>query len=251
MITPIGSTTLSACTVIGITLAIASVAGCKHKAQQAGALKATAAGTSLVESSGGHQLGATGTTLKDPLVVQVNDDQGTAVAGALVEFHGPSGVSFEPAAMLTDSSGQATTAVTLGTVAGRYQLSVVTAGKSKTVTLQTVETALGYQQRLGSILNTKYCSRCHDPESSPEQVSNIDNLEVKPHPFAEGSTLNKMSDMDLMAMIQHGGPALNRSALMPPYGNTLGPSDVRALISYIRAVADPPYEPAGTVYARK
>jgi mono/diheme cytochrome c family protein len=117
--------------------------------------------------------------------------------------------------------------------------------------LESVETAFGYQQRLGSILNEKYCSRCHDPESSPERVSNIENLEVKPHAFAEGSTLNKMSDTDLMAMIQHGGPALNRSALMPPYGNTLGPSDVRALISYIRAVAEPPYEPAGTVYARK
>ena len=251
MIGPVRSNTLSACTVMGTILAIASVAGCKHPAQQAGTLKATAAGTALVESSGSHQLGATGTALKDPLVVQVNDDQGTAVAGALVEFHGPSGVSFEPAAMLTDSSGQATTAVTLGTAAGRYQLSAVTAGKSKAVTLETVETALGYQQRLGSILNAKYCSRCHDPESSPEQVSNFDNLEVKPHAFAEGNTLNKMTDPDLMAIILHGGPALNRSALMPPYGNTLSPADVRALILYIRAVADPPYEPAGTVYARK
>jgi mono/diheme cytochrome c family protein len=251
MIRPVLSNRLTACTVMGTILAMASVAGCKHPAQQAGALKATAAGTALVESSGGHQLGATGTVLKDPLVVQVNDDQGTAVAGALVEFHGPSGVSFDPAAMLTDSSGQATTAVTLGTVAGRYQLSAVTAGKSKPVTLESVETALGYQQRLGFILNAKHCSRCHDPESSPEQVSNFDNLEVKPHAFAEGSTLNKMSDADLMAIIQHGGPALNRSALMPPYGNTLTAADVRALISYIRVVADPPYEPAGTVYARK
>jgi mono/diheme cytochrome c family protein len=54
-----------------------------------------------------------------------------------------------------------------------------------------------------------------------------------------------------MSIILHGGPALNRSTLMPPYGNTLSPADARALISYTRAVADPPYEPAGTVYARK
>src|ERR1035438_9359966 len=89
-------------------------------------LKATAAGTAIVESSGGHQVGVTGTLLKDPLVVQVNDDQGTAVPGALVEFHGPADVNFDPAAMVTDSSGQATTSVTLGTIAGRYQLSAVT-----------------------------------------------------------------------------------------------------------------------------
>ena len=232
-------------------LALATLAGCKRNAIPVPGLKATTAGTAIVESSGGHQIGATGTALQDPLVVQVNDDQGTAVPGALVEFHGPAGVSFDPAAMLTDSSGQATTSVTLGAIAGRYQLSAVTPGKSRPVTLEIVETALGYQQRLGSILADKYCNRCHDPESSPERVSNYDNLAVKPHPFTEGDTLNKMSDADLTSIIVHGGPALNRSALMPPYGNTLTAADVRALIAYTRAVADPPYQPAGTVYARK
>jgi cytochrome c553 len=227
------------------------MAGCKRSGPPAAGLKATAAGTAIVESSGGHQVGVTGTALKDPVVVQINDDQGTAVPGALVEFHGSAGVSFDPAAMLTVSSGQATTSVTLGTIAGRYRLSAVTTGKSKPVSLDIVETALGYQQRVGSILADKYCSRCHDSESSSERVSNYDNLEVKPHAFTDGATLNKMSDTDLTSIIQHGGPALNRSALMPPYGSTLSPADVRALISYIRAVADPPYEPAGTVYARK
>ena len=232
-------------------LTVAALASCNHKGQLSPALKATAAGTALVESSGGHQLGATGTALKDPLVVQVNDDQGTAVAGALVEFHGPAGVSFEPAAMLTDSSGQATTSVTLGGLSGGYRLTAVTPGKTKPVILESVETALGYQERLGSTLNEKYCSRCHDPESSPERVSNFENLEVKPHPFSEGVFLNRMSDPDLASIIGHGGPALNRSALMPPFGNTLSASDMKALIAYIRTVADPPYEPAGTVYARK
>jgi len=159
-----------------LLLALAALSGCKRNTAPASGLKATAAGTAIVESSGGHQVGATGTVLQDPLVVQVNDDQGTAVPGALVEFHCPAGVSFDPAAMLTDSSGQATTSVTLGAIAGRYQLSAVTQGKTRPVTLEIVETALGYQQRLGSILADKYCTRCHDPESSPERVSNYDNL---------------------------------------------------------------------------
>ena len=239
---------ISACMAL---LALALLAGCKHAAPPAAGLKGTAEGSALVETSGGKQVGVTGTALKDPLVVQVNDEQGTAVPGALVEFHGSAGVHFDPAMMLTDSSGQATTLVTLGTIAGRYRLSAMTPGKSKPVSLDIVETALAYQQRVGSILADKYCVRCHDQESSPERVSNFENLEVKPHPFAEGETLNKMSDADLTSIIQHGGPALSRSALMPPYGNTLSAADVRALIAYIRAVADPPYEPAGTVYSRK
>ncbi len=247
---PTAPTTFRASAAVAL-LSLTLLAGCKHSAPPHAGLKATAQGSALVESSGGHQVGVTGTALKDPLVVQVKDDQGTAVPGALVEFHGPGGVSFDPAAALTDPSGQATTSVTLGSIAGRYQLSAVTPGKAKPVSLDIVETALGYQQRVGSILADKYCSRCHDPESSPQRVSNYDNLEVKPHPFTDGGTLNKMSDADLTSIIQHGGPALNRSALMPPYGSTLSPADVRALISYTRAVADPPYQPAGTVYARK
>jgi mono/diheme cytochrome c family protein len=232
-------------------LSLATLAGCRHSAPANAGLKATAQGTALVESSGGRQVGATGTALKDPLVVQVNDDQGNAVTGALVEFHGPAGVSFDPSAVLTDSSGQATTAVTLGNTSGRYQIDAVTPGKTKPVSLEIVETALDYQERVGAILADKYCNRCHDPESSPVRVSNYDNLEVKPHPFTEGNTLNKMSDADLTSIIQHGGPALNRSALMPPYGNTLNASDVKALIAYTRAVSDPPYQPPGTVYERK
>lgn len=232
-------------------LMLATLAGCKHSAPPEAGLKTMAAGTAIVESSGSHQVGVIGTALKDPLVVQVNDDQGTAVPGALVEFRGTAGASFDPATILTDSSGQATTSVTLGTVGGRYHLSAFTPGKSKPATVDIVETALGYQQRVGSILADKYCNRCHDPESSPERVSNYDNLAVKPHAFTDGATLNKMSDADLTAIIQHGGPALSRSALMPPYGNTLSAADVRAVIAYTRAVADPPYETAGTVYARK
>lgn len=224
--------------------------GCKHPSASSSALKPTATGAAIVLSSGDKQTGPTGTVLANPVVVQVNDDQGTAVTGALVEFHGPAGVVFDPAAVLTDSSGQATTNVRLGTIGGRYQISATTPGKTHEASVQVPETALGYQQQLGSILADKFCSRCHDPESSAERVSNYDNLAVKPHAFTDGATLNKMSDAELLSVIQHGGPALSRSALMPRYGNTLSPVDVQAVIAYIRVVSDPPYRPAGTVYGK-
>ncbi len=209
-------------------------------------------GSALVESSGGKQIGATGMVLGQPVVVQVNDDQGTAVVGAPVIFNGPAGVSFDPAIGTTDTSGQCTTNVRLGGMAGRYQLTARTLTKArKPVELKIEEIALGYQEQVGFQLDDKYCSRCHNPESTAERVSNSDNLEVKPHPFTEGDTLNKMSDADLTAIISHGGPALNKSALMPPYGYTLSKSDIEALIAYIRLISDPPYHAAGTVYAEK
>jgi len=235
-----------------VSLALVS-AGCTRKPGRASALKPTAFGAALVESSGGKQIGATGMVLAQPLVVQVNDEQGTAVTGALVEFSGPAGVSFDPPRGLTDSSGQLTTNVALGSMAGRYQLTARTPKKAQKPVpeLKIEEIAMGYQEQVGFQLDNKYCARCHDPESTPERVSNYDNLETKPHPFTEGDTLNKMSDAELTAIISHGGPALNKSALMPPYGFTLSKTEIEALIAYIRLISDPPYHASGIVYAQK
>jgi len=235
-----------------LILSIAIVAtSCSRKSEFAPLPKPTAFGAAIVESSGGRQFVQTGALLPQPVVVQVNDQQGTAVAGALVEFAAAPGVIVDPASGLTDSSGQATTNISLGGMAGRYQITASTFDKShKKLELKIEEIALAYQQTLGRRLNDQYCDRCHNPESTVERVSNYDNLETKPHPFTEGDTLNKISDAELTAIITHGGPALNKSALMPAWGNTLSKSDVQALISYIRAISDPPSRSAGPVFAK-
>jgi mono/diheme cytochrome c family protein len=234
-----------------LTIALLA-ASCSRKSPSAPMLRPTAFGATIVESSGGKQFAQTGALLPQPVVVQVNDAQGVAVSAALVEFAAAPGVTFDPAQALTDSSGQVTTNVSLGGMAGRYQIEASTFDKAhKTIDLNIEEIALGYQQTLGKRLNDQYCDRCHSPESTVERVSNYDNLEIKPHSFTEGETLNRMSDADLTAIITYGGPALSKSALMPAWGNTLSNADVQALISYIRAISDPPSRSAGPVYAKK
>jgi len=224
---------------------------CLRKTTTAATPKPTAFGAAIVESSGGKQITAVGTSLPQPIVVQVNDEQGNAVPGALVTLSGRSGVSFDPSSGLTDSSGQFTSNIGLGGMAGRYQIMAITLSKSqKKIELKLEEIALGYQEVVGRQINDQYCDRCHNSESTPERVSNYDNLEIKPHAFAEGDTLNKLSDADLTAIITHGGPALNESPLMPPYGYTLSKSDIQAVIAYIRAVSDPPFHGPGLVYAK-
>ena len=223
---------------------------CSRKSAASPALKPTGVGAAIVESSGGKQFAQTGSLLPQPVVVQVNDAQGAAVAGALVEFAAAPGVTFDPPSALSDSSGQVTTNVSLGGMAGRYQITAFTFDKShKKVELKLEEIALGYQQTLGRRLNDQYCDRCHNSESTAERVSNYDNLEVKPHPFSEGDTLNKLSDTDMIAIITNGGPALQKSALMPAWGNTLGNSEIQALIAYIRAVSDPPWRNSEPLYS--
>jgi mono/diheme cytochrome c family protein len=181
----------------------------------------------------------------------VNDAQGSPVAGAAVSLQVNDDAVVTPAAGPTGSDGQLSVAVALGGAAGRYQVVTTTRDKSgKVIELRSDEIALGYQQNVGRQLNETYCSRCHDPESTAERVSNHDNLNAKPHAFTEGSFFNTRSDADLSSIITHGGPALNKSPEMPPYGATLHKADIEALIAYIRAVSDPPYRSKGLVYAK-
>jgi mono/diheme cytochrome c family protein len=228
-----------------------ALGACTRKQAQSSAPAPTAYGAAITEVSGGKQIAAAGALLEQPVVVQVNDAQGNGITGAVVEMRGPAGVSFDPAEAITDSSGQFTAKVWLGGAAGRYQLTAVTRDRSgKAYELKLEETALDYQQVLGRQINQQYCARCHDPESTPERVSNMDNLTIKPHPFTDGETLNRMSDADVVSIITHGGAALNKSAEMPPYGYTLSKGEIQALVAFIRALADPPYPQKGLVYAK-
>ena len=69
-----------------LVLGLALLAVSCSKRSESPALKPTAFGAGMAESSGGKQFAQAGTLLPQPIVVQVNDEQGTAVTGALVEL---------------------------------------------------------------------------------------------------------------------------------------------------------------------
>jgi len=168
----------------GIALVLFSA--CSRAPKAAEAPPAKAFGTALVEVGGGKQAAAIGTALDQPVVVQVNDAQGAPVAGAPVLVAVPGGGAATPAFGLTGTDGQFTAAVVLGGSSGRYQIVASTRDKDgKTVELRLEEVALGYQEIQGRELNLLYCARCHDPESTPERLSNHDNLTAKAHAFTE------------------------------------------------------------------
>jgi mono/diheme cytochrome c family protein len=222
--------------------------GCRHSGQQLP--KPAAYGTQITEVSGGKQLAEVGSTLPQPLVLQVNGNDGNPVTGALVVLHGE-GLQFNPVQALTDSSGQVSVAAQLGFSPGDYQVIAETPKSGGgTATLNLREIALGYEQTLGKTVNDKYCIRCHDPESTPERVSNLDNLSPAPHQFTDGATLNRLSDADLTNMIAHGGPALGKSPQMPAYAATLKPAEIKAVLSFIRTISDPPYQTPGVKYGK-
>lgn len=216
--------------------------GCGKPAPVASKLTPRVYGTQITEQSGGKQVGSVGARLAEPVVVQVNGPDGNGIAGALVSFH-EYGLTFSPAQILTDDSGQASTIVQLGAIPGSYHVVAETPKSGGgTVAVSLREIALGYQEKVGKEVSEKYCIMCHDPESTPERVSNFDNLAPPaPHLLSDGSVLNAMSDAELSKIIADGGPALGKSPQTPAYRDTLTTAEIHAVVAYIRAIADPPY----------
>jgi mono/diheme cytochrome c family protein len=68
----------------------------------------------------------------------------------------------------------------------------------------------------------------------------------------DGKVLNALSDEQLQNMIAMGGSALGKSAMMPSFGRTLTPEEIRSIVVFLRAIAQPPYAPSprlGTRYS--
>lgn len=100
---------------------------------------------------------------------------------------------------------------------------------------------LTYQQAQGKRVFNEACVWCH-ADSTPAGPSNRSNLNPMPSLINDGSVINPLSDEYLQNIIALGGSAVGKSALMPPWGKTLPQDETHAVIAYIRAVAQPPYQ---------
>ena len=103
---------------------------------------------------------------------------------------------------------------------------------------------LTYQQAQGKRIFYHQCVWCH-ADSTPAGPSNRSNLTPIPPLLNDGATLNAESDEFMQNIITLGGSALGKSAMMPPYGKMLSTEEIRSVIAFTRAVAQPPYQPPG------
>jgi len=101
---------------------------------------------------------------------------------------------------------------------------------------------LNYQQAQGKRVFYQYCVWCH-ADATPAGPSNRSNLNPMPPLANDGAVFNPLSDDLLRNTITLGGSAVGKSALMPSWGKTLKSDDVDAVITFYRAVAQPPYQP--------
>jgi mono/diheme cytochrome c family protein len=103
---------------------------------------------------------------------------------------------------------------------------------------------LSYQQAQGKRIFYQQCVWCH-ADATPSGPSNRSNLTPVPSVLNDGATLNAESDEYMQSIITLGGSAMGKSAMMPPYGRMLSAEEIRSVIAFTRAIAQPAYQAPG------
>jgi mono/diheme cytochrome c family protein len=96
--------------------------------------------------------------------------------------------------------------------------------------------ALSAREARGHGVFMQRCSTCHGPQGRGDG-QNAYNLEPSPPDFQ--ASLSRLSAADRRRVIEGGTTALGRSPLCPPWGRSLDPDDVDALLAWLEAAARP------------
>jgi mono/diheme cytochrome c family protein len=101
-------------------------------------------------------------------------------------------------------------------------------------------TLTAHQARGHRVFLTR-CATCHGPQGRGDG-QNAYNLQPPPPDFQ--ASLAKLSLADRRRVVENGTAALGRSPLCPPWGRSLGPDDVDALLAWLDVASRPsPAEP--------
>ena len=95
-----------------------------------------------------------------------------------------------------------------------------------------------YEETQGKLVYTKYCAVCHGQEGQGDGF-NAYNLDPKPRDFSDSAYMKSLSNDQIVQTITGGGRSVNKSVLMPPYGQTLNKQQIRFVAEYVRTFSVP------------
>lgn len=78
-----------------------------------------------------------------------------------------------------------------------------------------------------------YCVQCHGSEGTGKGVNTRD-MSVVPRDHTDAKSMSGRSDEILYKAIKDGGPSIDKSILMPPWGSTLSDEEIKELVQYLR-----------------
>jgi cytochrome c oxidase cbb3-type subunit 3 len=81
------------------------------------------------------------------------------------------------------------------------------------------------------------CAKCHGKSGRGDGQALKDlGAGVTPVDWADKTAMSKLSDADLVKIIDQGGKALGKSKVMPAYRGKLSPEEITQLVAYIRSL---------------
>ena len=80
-----------------------------------------------------------------------------------------------------------------------------------------------------------YCVQCHGTAGSGQGINQTaGGLAVSPRDHGNAAEMSKLSDDDIRLAIAKGGDAVQKSELMPPWGEVLSEKEIDDLLAYLR-----------------
>lgn len=80
-----------------------------------------------------------------------------------------------------------------------------------------------------------YCAQCHGLQGNGKGV-NVRDMSVQPRDHTDAKAMSGRSDDDLFKVIKEGGLAIDKSVIMPPWGDTFSDEEIRDLVQHMRAL---------------
>jgi len=80
-----------------------------------------------------------------------------------------------------------------------------------------------------------YCMQCHGMQGNG-MGANIQDMSVQPRDHTDAKSMGARTDAELFKVINEGGLAINKSALMPPWDSTFTDNEINDLVKYLRTM---------------
>jgi len=78
-----------------------------------------------------------------------------------------------------------------------------------------------------------YCVQCHGVDGNGKGV-NIRDMSVQPRDHTDAKSMSGRSDDTIFKVIKEGGPSIDKSILMPPWGDTLSDEEIKDMVQHLR-----------------
>ncbi len=85
-----------------------------------------------------------------------------------------------------------------------------------------------------------YCVQCHGSQGNGKGI-NIRDMSVQPRDHTDAKAMSGRTDDELFKVIKEGGLSIDKSVLMPPWGNTLSDGEIRDMVHHLRTLCQCKY----------